>query len=142
MAPFPPFFRVLSTPRDRPTNIRASEPSSRLSVRGLIRFFFSFFFFNQHRVRLDRRHIVSFAPSLALRLGTLARSRSGTWPHHTHTHTLSLSLSLPDPQTHPLELTGRATIYLTMVLRYKADVPFGHLILTLAACMSTCVHAN
>ncbi len=93
MAPFPPFFRVLSTPRDRPTNIRASEPSSRLSVRGLIRFFFSFFFFNQHRVRLDRRRIVSFAPSLALRLGTLARSRSGTWPHHTHTHSLSLSLS-------------------------------------------------
>jgi len=103
--PFPPLFlRVLSTPRDRPTNIRAREPSSRLSVRGFVRFFlFSFFsLIIQRAPRLARvafLRAVARAPSrnpCAFSFGNVASS---------HTHTLSLSLSEPrhTPSNSPVE---------------------------------------
>ncbi len=101
ISPLP--FRVLSTPCSRPTNIRAREPSSRLSVRGFVRFLFSFFsLIIQRAPRLARvafLRAVARAPSrnpCAFSFGNVASS-------HTHTHSLSLSEPRHTPSNSPVE---------------------------------------
>ena len=107
---WPPSLLSFVCSRPRVTDRRTFEPASRQVVCLSVDSYAPFSLINTECASIgdasfpSRRH----SRSVLAPLRVLVRERG------LITHTLSLSLSsLPDPQTHPLELTGRVTIYLT-----------------------------